>query len=319
MPEQSKRVLEGSDHDRSCKPSPGLYLVATPIGNTGDITLRALDVLKGADLIACEDTRVTSKLLIKFGVRVQTVPYHEYNAATMRPKIIERLRQGQVVALVSDAGTPLISDPGYKLVQAVVEAGLAVTSLPGANAVLTALQLSGLPTDRFLFLGFLPSKGGPRRSAIDEVAGIRATLVFYESAQRLEALLADLSQALGPRPAAVARELTKLFEEVRRGSLCALAAHYATAGPPKGEVVVVVGPPSDSDRETFDDAGLDAALKRSLSTSSLRDAVAEISRLSGQPRKSVYARALALVGAGGEEMLVDAGGEEGPGLDPDES
>ena len=298
MPEQSKHADEGNDHDRFCKPNPGLYLVATPIGNTGDITLRALEVLKSADLIACEDTRVTAKLLNRFGIHAYTQPYHEHNAAAMRPKLLERLREGQVVALVSDAGTPLISDPGYKLVQAVVEAGLAVTALPGANAVLTALQLSGLPTDRFLFLGFLPNKSAGRRAAIDQVAGLGATLVCYESAQRLAALLADLAETLGPRPAAVARELTKLFEEVRRGSLPELAAHYAAAGPPKGEVVVVIGPPADSEAETLDEAGLDAALRRALATSSLRDAVAEVARLSGQPRKTVYARALVLVGVG---------------------
>ena len=298
MPEQSKRVSEGSDPDRSCKPSPGLYLVATPIGNTGDITLRALETLKGADLIACEDTRVTAKLLTRFGIHAHAVPYHEHNAAAMRPRLLEKLREGQVVALVSDAGTPLISDPGYKLVQAVVEAGLPVTALPGANALLTALQLSALPTDRFLFLGFLPNKSAARRAAIEEVAGLGATLVCYESAQRLAALLADLAGALGPRPAAVARELTKLFEEVRRGTLPELAAHYAEAGPPKGEVVVVIGPPADSEAETLDEAGLDAALRQALAASSLRDAVATVARLSGQPRKAVYARALALVGAG---------------------
>ena len=301
MPEQSKHADEGNDHDRFCKPNPGLYLVATPIGNTGDITLRALETLKGADLVACEDTRVTAKLLTRFGIHAHTVPYHEHNAAAMRPKLLERLRAGQVVALVSDAGTPLISDPGYKLVQAVVEAGLAVTALPGASALLTALQLSALPTDRFLFLGFLPGKAAARRAAIEEVAGLGATLVCYESAQRLAALLADLAGALGPRPAAVARELTKLFEEVRRGTLSELAAHYAEAGPPKGEVVVVIGPPADSEAETLDEAGLDAALRQALATSSLRDAVATVARLSGQPRKTVYARALTLVGAGGGE------------------
>ncbi|MEI7608296.1 MAG: 16S rRNA (cytidine(1402)-2'-O)-methyltransferase [Rhodospirillaceae bacterium] len=301
MPEQSKRDDEGNDRDRSCKPSPGLYLVATPIGNTGDITLRALELLKGADLVACEDTRVTAKLLTRFGISAHTVPYHEHNAATMRPKLLERVRQGQVVVLVSDAGTPLISDPGYKLVREAVESGLAVTAAPGASALLTALQLSGLPTDRFLFLGFLPNKTVARRAALEEVAGLGATLVCYESAQRLAALLADAAAVLGGRSAAVARELTKLFEEVRRGGLAELAAHYAEAGPPKGEVVVVIGPPADSDAESLDEAGLDAALRHALVTSSLRDAVASVARLSGQPRKAVYARALVLVGAEEEE------------------
>ena len=305
MPEQSKRADEGNDPDAVCKPTPGLYLVATPIGNTGDITLRALAVLKAADVVACEDTRVTAKLLARFGVQARTVPYHEYNAAAMRPKLLEKLREGQVVALVSDAGTPLISDPGYKLVRSVVEAGLAVTALPGASAVLTALQLSGLPTDRFLFLGFLPARSAARRTAIDEVAGLDATLVCYESAQRLADLLADLADRLGPRPAAVARELTKLYEEVRRGSLAELAAHYAEAGPPKGEVVVVIGAAGDSETEALDEAGFDAALRHALEGASLRDAVAAVARLSGRPRKEVYARALALIGA-------DAGGQEPP-------
>ncbi len=297
MPEQSKRDAEGNDQRGFCKPSPGLYLVATPIGNSGDITLRALEVLKGADLVACEDTRVTAKLLTRFGIHAHTVPYHEHNAALMRPRLLERLREGQVVALVSDAGTPLISDPGYKLVQAVIDAGLAVTALPGASAVLTALQLSGLPSDRFLFLGFLPNKTVARRAAIEAVAAVDATLVCYESAQRLVAMLGESAEVLGPRPAAVARELTKLFEEVRRCSLSELAHHYSVAGPPKGEVVVVIGPPCGSESEGFDPAGLDSVLKRSLESSSLRDAVASVCRLSGLPRKTVYARALALVGA----------------------
>ena len=236
MPDQTKRSEEGSGSDRSCKPSAGLYLVATPIGNTGDITVRALELLKSCDAIACEDTRVTAKLLTRFGIRTPMLPYHEHNAAQMRPQLLARLAAGQVLALVSDAGTPLISDPGYKLVRACIEAGVAVTALPGANALLTALQLSGLPSDRFLFCGFLPNKTAARRAAIAELAAVPATLVMYESAQRLAGLLADLAEELGPRPAAMARELTKLFEEVRRGSLPELAAHYAAAGPPKGEV-----------------------------------------------------------------------------------
>jgi 16S rRNA (cytidine1402-2'-O)-methyltransferase len=271
--------------------------VATPIGNTGDITLRALELLRTADLIACEDTRVTAKLLTRFDIRTPTVPYHEHNAAQMRPRLLARLAEGAVLALVSDAGTPLVSDPGYKLVAAAVAAGVAVTSLPGASALLTALQLSALPPDRFLFCGFLPVKAAARRAAIEAVASVPATLVCYESAQRLAALLDDLAALLGPRPAAVARELTKLFEEVRRGSLPELAAHYAAAGPPKGEVVVVVGPPTAAEGGTFDQAGLEGALRHALAGASLKDAVAEVARLSGLPRREVYARALALVGA----------------------
>ena len=298
MPEQPKLVDEGSGGDRSCKPTAGLYLVATPIGNIGDITLRALELLRGADVVACEDTRVTGKLLARLGIRTPTLPYHEHNAARMRPHLLERLGAGQAVALVSDAGTPLISDPGYKLVQGCVEAGVAVTALPGASAVLTALQLSALPTDRFLFCGFLPSKGGARRTAIEALAGVAATLVCYESAQRLPETLVDLLAGLGPRPAAVARELTKLFEEVRRGTLAELAAHYAAAGPPKGEVVVVIGAPTPLETQALDDAGLDGALRRALTRASLRDAAAEVARLSGRPRREVYARALELIGAG---------------------
>ena len=292
MPEQSKHAGEGNDHDRSCKPNPGLYLVATPIGNTGDITLRALEVLKSADIVACEDTRVTAKLLNRFGIHAHTQPYHEHNAAAMRPKLLERLRAGQVVALVSDAGTPLISDPGYKLVQAVVEAGLAVTALPGANAVLTALQLSGLPTDRFLFLGFLPNKSAARRTAIDQVAGLGATLVCYESAQRLAALLADLAEALGPRPAAVARELTKLHETFLRASLADLAADPRLAAP-KGEIVILVGP-GEEVAASADDA--DRALAEALARMGPADAASEVSKALGLNRRELYRRALELKG-----------------------
>ncbi|MEI8395784.1 MAG: 16S rRNA (cytidine(1402)-2'-O)-methyltransferase [Rhodospirillaceae bacterium] len=288
---------EPSESERPCKLSPGLYLVATPIGNTGDMTLRALELLKACDVIACEDTRVTGKLLTRFGIRRPTLPYHEYNAAEMRPKLLARLAAGEIVALVSDAGTPLISDPGYKLVRTCIESGLAVTALPGANAVLTALQLSGLPVDRFMFCGFLPAKSAARRTEIDALSTVPATLVCYESAQRLPAMLADLASGLGPRPAAVARELTKLFEEVRRGPLDALSAHYAAAGPPKGEVVVVIGPPALSETTGLDGTDLDAALTKALAGTSLRDAVAEVTRLSGQPRRKVYARALELIGA----------------------
>ncbi len=307
MPEQTKYLEEGSGSDRSCKPGAGLYLVATPIGNTGDITLRALELLRSADLIACEDTRVTAKLLKRFDIRTPMLPYHEHNATQMRPRLLARLAEGAVLALVSDAGTPLISDPGYKLVSAAVEAGVPLTALPGASALLTALQLSALPPDRFLFCGFLPVKAAARRAAIEELVSVPATLVCYESAQRLAALLADLAAVLGPRPAAVARELTKLFEEVRRGSLPDLAGHYAAAGPPKGEVVVVVGPPDATEAKAFDSEGLEGALRQALAGASLKDAVAAVARLSGRPRREVYARALALVGAAAAESPAESG------------
>jgi 16S rRNA (cytidine1402-2'-O)-methyltransferase len=302
---------EGSDSGGPCKPdpcptdpgkpAPGLHLVATPIGNLKDITLRAIETLAGADLIACEDTRITARLMARYGLSTTLLPYHEHNAAEMRPRLLARLSTGAAVALVSDAGTPLISDPGWKLVQACHAAGIAVTALPGANAALTALQLSGLPTDRFLFCGFLPPRPAARQKAIGDLKPVAASLVFYESAPRLEALLADLAAVLGPRPAAVARELTKRFEEVRRAPLPELAAHYAALGPPKGELVVVVGPPADSEG-VADQQSVDEALCRALADgASVRDAVAEVVRQSGWPRRQVYARALELERRSGDD------------------
>ncbi|HEY0836819.1 MAG TPA: 16S rRNA (cytidine(1402)-2'-O)-methyltransferase [Azospirillum sp.] len=270
--------------------------MATPIGNAADITLRALDTLRGADVIACEDTRMTGKLMMIHGVSTPLVSYHEHNAARMRPVLIDRMRAGEAVALVSDAGTPLVSDPGYKLVRDCVAAGVGVTALPGPSAPLTALVLSGLPTDRFLFAGFLPNKQAARRGAIGELRGVPATLLFFESAQRLPDTLADLADLLGPREAAVARELTKLYEEVRRGPLPELAAHYAEAGPPKGEVVLVVGPPG-AEAEAAE-ADVDAALAEALGRLSVRDAAAEVAAKTGRPRRAVYARALELAREG---------------------
>lgn len=278
------------------KPRPqgaagGLYLVSTPIGNAQDITLRALSVLKAADVVACEDTRVTGKLFSMLDIRTPLTPYHEHNAERARPALLDRLRKGETVALVSDAGTPLVSDPGYRLVRACVEAGLAVTAVPGASAPLTALQLSGLPSDRFLFAGFLPVKSAARRTALGELAAVPATLIFFESAKRLPAALADMAAVLGARPAAMARELTKMFEEVRRDTLPGLAAHYAAAGPPKGEVVVVIGPPAEPAPDADD---LDAQLRRAMAHASLRDAAALVAAATGLPRRAVYARALEL-------------------------
>jgi len=278
------------------KLAPGLYVVATPIGNAADITLRALDTLKRADAVACEDTRVTGKLMMIHGVSTPLVSYHEHNAARMRPVLIERMRAGEAVALVSDAGTPLVSDPGYKLVRECVAAGVGVTALPGPSAPLTALVLSGLPTDRFLFAGFLPNKQAARRGAIGELRGVPATLVFFESAQRLPDTLADLADLLGEREAAVARELTKLYEEVRRGPLPELAAHYAEAGPPKGEVVLVVGPPGAE--AEMGEADMDAALAEALGRLSVRDAAAEVAARTGRAKREVYARALELAREG---------------------
>ncbi|MDE1149089.1 MAG: 16S rRNA (cytidine(1402)-2'-O)-methyltransferase [Azospirillaceae bacterium] len=290
-PEAAQDGAEPSGTASPRKPPPGLHVVATPIGNAGDITLRALETLKGVDAIACEDTRVTARLMTRYQVRKPLLAYHEHNAARMRPQLLARMAAGQAIALVSDAGTPLISDPGYKLVREAREQGLFVTHLPGASATLTALVLAGLPSDRFMFIGFLPSKAGARRAALEEVAGVRTTLVLFESAQRLADLLADAAQVLGGREVAVARELTKLFEEVRRGTLPDLAAHYAEAGPPKGEVVVVIGPPVAAGEEAVD---IDGLLRTALRTLSIRDAAATVAEASGAPRKQIYQRALAL-------------------------
>ncbi|HEX9569478.1 MAG TPA: 16S rRNA (cytidine(1402)-2'-O)-methyltransferase [Rhodospirillales bacterium] len=266
--------------------------MATPIGNARDITLRALDVLNDVDVIACEDTRVTARLLAIHGISKPLLAYHEHNAERARPMLIERLKSGETVALVSDAGTPLVSDPGYKLVRACLENGIPVTPIPGASAVLTALVASGLPTDRFLFAGFLPAKRAARRRVLGELRGIAASLVFMESAKRLAASLADMAETLGPRPCGVAREMTKLFEEVRRGSLDELAAHYKEFGPPKGEVTVVVSPAAAG--EAADAADIDRMLVGELGRSTMRDAVAHVAAATGAPRRQVYARALAL-------------------------
>jgi 16S rRNA (cytidine1402-2'-O)-methyltransferase len=287
---------EPSDAALGSKPATlraGLYLVATPIGNLADITLRALDVLSAAGTVACEDTRVTRRLLNAYGVKRPLTSYHDHNAERVRPRLIERLKNGESVALVSDAGTPLVSDPGYKLVCAAIAEGLAVSSLPGASAPLAALVVSGLPSDRFLYAGFLPAKRAARRKVLAELACVPATLIVFESARRLAAALQDMAQVLGSRSAAVVRELTKLFEEVRRGDLAFLAEHYRAAGPPKGEVVIVVGPP-DSETPPADD--LDDRLAVALERTSLRDAAARVAADTGLPRREVYARALALSG-----------------------
>jgi 16S rRNA (cytidine1402-2'-O)-methyltransferase len=277
---------------------PGtLVIVATPIGNLGDMTQRAVDSLTDAAVIACEDTRVTAKLLAAYGIRVPMLAYHEHNAAQVRPRLIERLRQGQIVALVSDAGTPLISDPGYKLVEAAIAEDIPVTTTPGASALLTALVLSGLPSDRFLFAGFLPPKSPARRTEIRTLAAVPATLIFYEAPQRVAKALEDLAAMLGPRPAAVARELTKRFEEVRRGPLDELAAFYAAAAQPKGEIVILVGPPGANAAEAeMSEGDIDAALEKALLSHSVREASSLVAAETGLPRRAVYARALKLRG-----------------------
>jgi len=273
----------------------GLHLVATPIGNLRDITLRALETLAGADLIACEDTRITRRLLDHYGIAAPLTPYHEHNAAAARPKLLDRLAAGASVALVSDAGTPLVSDPGFKLVRAAHDAGHTVTALPGASATLAALASAGLPTDRFFFEGFLPAKQGQRKTRIAELARIPATLILFESGPRLGAALADLAAGLGGREAAVCRELTKLHEEVRRGELGELAQAYAQGAETRGEIVIVIAPPA-GDTAAFDQGELDTLLRRALDRASVKDAVNEVASATGRPRREVYQRALALNG-----------------------
>jgi 16S rRNA (cytidine1402-2'-O)-methyltransferase len=274
------------------KATAGLHLVATPIGNLGDITLRALETLAGVDVIACEDTRITRRLTERYGISAELTPYHEHNAATARPKILARLAEGASIALVSDAGTPLISDPGFKLVREACAAGRAVTALPGPSSVLTALSVAALPTDRFFFEGFLPAKETARRARISEIARIEATLVLFESGNRVQAALADLAEIMGAREAAICRELTKLHEDVTRGTLVALAEQAGTLET-RGEFVLVIGPPAD-DAQTFTDDALDNLLRDQLAHHSVKDAVALTSELSGRPRREVYARALEL-------------------------
>lgn len=270
----------------------GLYLVATPIGNLRDITLRALEMLAGADLVACEDTRVTRKLFDHYGLSAPLMPYHDHNAEIARPKILDKITAGSVVALVSDAGTPLISDPGFKLVRDATAAGLAVTAAPGASAAVMALTVAGLPTDRFFFEGFLPPKAGARRSRISELARIPATLVLYESGSRLADALADLGEGLGPRAAAVCRELTKLHEEIRRGTLDTLARHYAGDAETRGEIAIVIAPPDAPEPSGAEE--IDALLRAALTRVSLKDAVAEVAAATGAQRRAVYSRALEL-------------------------
>jgi len=287
---QRRYVLAGHSIDVG-RIAPGLHIVATPIGNLGDITLRALATLAGADLIACEDTRVTRKLLDRYAIETPLTPYHDHNAASARPKLLRRLGEGAAIALVSDAGTPLVSDPGYKLVRAAQEAGHTVTALPGASAVLTALTVAGLPTDQFLFAGFLPPKEAARRARIAELACETATLVLFETGPRVAASLADLAAGLGAREAALCRELTKLHEEIRRGALATLAQACAT-GEIRGEIVLVIAPPKASERPSSGDT--DALLRRALSRVSLKDAVGEVAVATGLPRRELYQRALVL-------------------------
>jgi 16S rRNA (cytidine1402-2'-O)-methyltransferase len=270
----------------------GLYLVATPIGNLGDITLRALETLAGVDIIACEDTRITRRLTERYGITALLKPYHEHNAALARPKILEKLSQGASIALVSDAGTPLISDPGFKLVREVCAAGYPVIALPGPSSVLAALSVAALPTDRFFFEGFLPPKQVARRTRLTELARIDATLVMFESGNRVQDTLHDLADIMRGRDAALCREMTKLHEEIQRGPLKELARTAATLET-RGEFVLVIGPEAADARIMAADE-LDDLLRTRLRQDSVKDTVAHAVEVSGRPRREIYARALEL-------------------------
>ncbi|MEE2690177.1 MAG: 16S rRNA (cytidine(1402)-2'-O)-methyltransferase [Pseudomonadota bacterium] len=271
---------------------PGLYVAATPIGNLGDVTFRVIEALKGADMILCEDTRQTAKLCAAYGIETRRAPYHEHNAEEVRPGIIARLAEGATICLVSDAGTPLISDPGYKLVREARDAGVKVIPLPGPSALIAALSAAGAPTDRFLFAGFPPAKAGARETFFKNLAGAPATLVFYEAPSRLAESLATMSSALGNRRACVAREITKLHEEFREGTLSDLALHYAEHSP-KGEIVVITHPGA----EASDDVDVEAMLYEALKSMSLKDAATVVAGASGLPRKEIYALALSIKGS----------------------
>ncbi|MSP52288.1 MAG: 16S rRNA (cytidine(1402)-2'-O)-methyltransferase [Alphaproteobacteria bacterium] len=290
---ETAAVQDGREAEERSKPTPGLYIAATPIGNLRDVTLRTLGVLRAADLIACEDTRITVRLLQRYGITAPMTSYHEHNAERVRPRLLEKLAVGAVVALVSDAGTPLISDPGYKLVRAAQSLGYCVTVLPGPSAALAALVLAGLPTDRFLFAGFLPAKSSARRRAIAAIKETEATLVFFESARRLADCLADLVAELGDREAAIARELTKIHEEVVRAPLSELSRRYSQGPTPKGEITIVVAGP-DATAPVFDDAEIDNRLRMALATQSVARAASAVAAASGRDRRTLYRRAVVL-------------------------
>ena len=270
---------------------PGLYIVATPIGNRGDITLRAIETLRGAAAIACEDTRVTGQLLRMFDIRNRLLRYDDHADEEARERLLVLAREAPV-ALVSDAGMPLISDPGYRLVREARESGVEVHAVPGASALTAAVAVSGLPSDRFLFAGFLPAKTKARADMLAEFAGLDATLVFYESGPRLLASLEAIASAFPEREVAVARELTKLHEECRRGTAAGLAEHYG-ARPPKGEIVLLIGPPATSEGEVSE-AEVDGLLQEALQTAKPSQAAAQVAKATGRDRKALYARALEL-------------------------
>ncbi len=276
--------------------SYSLYIIATPIGNLGDITLRALETLQSVDLILCEDTRISGKLLSAYEISTKKFRYHEHNAEGMRPKIMEKLKEGQKIALISDAGMPLISDPGYKLVESCIKENISITCLPGASATLTALALSGLPTDKFMFAGFLPSKTSARKKALAELKYIETTIIFYETAPRLISSLDDILNTLGDRKISVARELTKKFEEVKRGNISELISYYQEKGTPKGEIVLILKGADNCKEISKDDINamlLDLIEKQGMST---KDAAATLAKELNMKKRAIYDMALSLTG-----------------------
>jgi len=279
-------------HTNASNLESGLYVVATPIGNLGDVTYRAIDILRRADVIACEDTRVTGRLMKRYGLMTALISYHDHNAARVRPRLLSRLTKGEAVAIVSDAGTPVISDPGYRLIKDTAEAGHRIIPVPGASALLAGIMTSGLPSDRIFFAGFLPQRSPARRRTISELRSVQATLVFFESSRRLTSALKDMADILGPRAVTIGRELTKIHEQTYRGHLDTVAHEIASIGPIKGEVVVVVE--AGNVGKVLDRKELDASLTTALSSMSVRDAVATIAKNGQWPRSLVYERALAL-------------------------
>lgn len=298
MPQDNKGKPKAAEYKRADQPAPktsaikpGFYLVATPIGNLRDITFRALDILSSVDLIICEDTRVTGKLMGAYGFKKKMQVYNDHSTDQQREKLIEAVTNGQSVAVLSDAGTPLVSDPGYKLVRAAIEKKLYVTSIPGPNAALPALQLSGLPTDQFSFLGFLPPKTVARQSALQKWENVPGTLILYETGPRLLDSLQDIRKVLGNREAAVMRELTKMYEEAKRGKLSDLIVHYTEKGQPKGEIVITVGQPV---AEIVSGESIEKQLKQALQKMSVRDAAEMVAQATGKPKKTIYTLALKL-------------------------
>lgn len=297
MNEPSHSYIIGAARFEAEPLAPGLYVVATPIGNLGDITVRALSTLAAADTVLCEDTRTSGKLMERFAIRTKLYPYHEHNAQKVRPQIIERLKQGATIALISDAGMPLVSDPGYRLVKEAAELGIPVTACPGASAVLTGLALSGLPTDRFLFAGFVPQKQGERKRLFEDFSKLKATLIFFESPHRIVETLHDVANQLPGRAVAVTRELTKLHEEVLRGPAAEIAATLEARPSVKGEITLLIGPPTED--EVVPEAEIDAAIAEAVAAMPASKAASEVAKRFHLNRSDIYQRILDLKGQDG--------------------